>query len=50
MAEQLVTVQETLRGARYRLDHSQRQLAEASDWEKTKIAELALQLDGAFLH
>ena len=45
----LVTVQETLRGARYRLDQTQRQLAEALVREKTKMAELALHLDGAFL-
>ena len=48
MAEQLVTVQETLREARYRLDQTQRQLAEALEREKTKMAEAAMHLDGAF--
>ena len=49
MAEQLVTVPETVRGNRHRLDQTQRQLAETLVREKTKIAELALHLDGAFL-
>ena len=48
MAEQLVTVQETLRGARNRLDQTQRQLAEALEREKTKMAEPVMHLDGAF--
>ena len=48
MAEQLVTVQDTLRGARYRLDQTQRQLAEALEREKTEMAEPAMHSDGAF--
>ena len=48
LAYELVTVQETVRGNRNRLDQTQRQLAEALEREKTKIAELALHLDGAF--
>ena len=47
LSEELVTVQETVRGARYRLDQTQRQLAEALEREKTKMVELAMHLDGA---
>ena len=43
-----MSVQETLRGARYRLDQTQQQLAEALERERTNMAELALHLDGAF--
>ena len=42
-----MTVQETVRGNRHRLDQTQRQLAEALEREKTKMAELAMHLDGA---
>ena len=48
LAEELVTVQETVRGNRTRLDQTQRQLAEALERERTRMAELALHLDGAF--
>lgn len=48
LAEELVTVQETLRGDRHQLDQGQRQVAEALEREKTKMAELAMHLDGAF--
>ena len=47
LAEELMTVQETVRGNRHRLDQTQLQLAEALEREKTEIAELAMHLDGA---
>ena len=48
LAEELVTVQETLREDRHRLDQTQQQLVEALAREENKMAELAMHLDGAF--
>ena len=50
LAEELVTVQETLREDRHRLDQTQQQLVEALAREENKMAELAMHLDGAFPH
>ena len=48
LAEELVTVQETLREDRQRLDQTQQRLVEALAREENKMAELAMHLDGAF--
>ena len=47
LAEELVTVPETVRGNLNQLGQTQRQLAEALEREKTKMVELAMHLDGA---